>query len=131
MARFKRYQIWDEVSDVITPSGEVFTAVEWMIRYPMAEKPEVKLVISGGIINGAFCGELTTMIDMYERAGCDFSNCVEDQDFLDAIELFEDEANKPQEDYVSPEERIAAALEAQVMLSLPDIEKEEIANDLQ
>lgn len=130
MARFKRYQVWDEVSDVITPSGEVFTADEWIVRYPMAMKPEVKLVISGGVINGAFCGELNTMINAYEANGCDFSNCIEDQDYLDAIELFEDEFSKPQEGYVDPNERIAAALEAIVMLSLPDVE-EEFNNDLQ
>lgn len=119
----KRYQIWDEVSTVITPSGEVFSAEEWMTRYPMAMLPEIKLVIAGGTINGAFCGEFSSMVDMYEKNGCDFSNCVEDQDYLDAIEAFEDWMNTPVESTEpSAEERIAAALEAQVMLSLPDEE---------
>lgn len=117
----KRYQIWDEVSHVITPSGEVFTADEWMVRYPMAALPEIKLVIAGGTINGAFCGEFSSMVDMYEKMGCDFSNCVEDQDYLDAIEAFEDYVNTPVEsNEPTVEERIAAALEAQVMLALPD-----------
>ena len=117
----KRYQIWDEVSTVITPSGEVFSAEEWMVRYPMARLPEIKLVIAGGTINGAFCGEFSSMVDMYEKSGCDFTGCVEDQDYLDAIEAFEDEMNKPVESTEpTTEERIAAALEAQVMLAMPD-----------
>lgn len=119
----KRYQIWDEVSTVITPSGEVFSAEEWMARYPMARLPEIKLVIAGGTINGAFCGEFSSMVDMYEKSGCDFSNCVEDQDYLDAIEAFEDYMNTPVESTEpTTDERIAAALEAQVMLAMPDEE---------
>ena len=120
----KRYQIWDEVSHVITPSGEVFTAEQWLNRYPMARLPEIKLVIAGGTINGAFCGEFSSMIDMYEKQGCDFSNCVEDQDYLDAIEAFEDYMNTPEESTEpTTDERIAAALEAQVMLAMPDEEE--------
>lgn len=122
----KRYQIWDEVSYVITPSGEVFEAEQWMDRYPMARLPEIKLVLAGGKINGAFCNEFSSFVDMYEKAGCDFSNCVEDQDYLDAIELFEDYMNKLVESTEpSTDERIAAALEAQVMLAMPDGEIEE------
>ena len=55
---------------------------------------------------------------MYTKAGCDFTGCVEKQDFLDAIEAFEDARNAEQENYISPEERLAAATEAQVLIAL-------------
>ena len=119
-----KYQIWDKKSKVITPIGEVLTPEEWINRYPMAALDEIDLVIAGGTINGAFCTEYTTMIDTYTKAGCDFSECVEKQDFLDAIEAFEEVMNTTDTTVVSTDERIASALEAQVMLSLDDVEDE-------
>lgn len=116
-----RYVIWDEVSRVITPSGEVFTAEQWIDRYPMAALDDIYLVVSGGTINGGFCQEYTSMVDIYRQQGCDFTGCDTMQDHLDRIEQFEDEMNAPV-DYIDPNERIAAALEAQVMMSLPDEE---------
>ena len=118
----KRYVIWDEVSQVITPIGEVLSAEQWMDRYPMARLDGLQLVVSGGQINGAFCGVYSEMVDMYERMGCDFSGCTTQQEHLDAIEAFEDARNAESSSTVSTEERIAAALEAQVMMSLPDDE---------
>ena len=124
MAR-PRYQIWDEVSKVITPSGEVFTAEQWMDQWPMARLEEVVLVISGGVVNGAFCGVYDDFVDMYEKMGCDFSNCTTRQEHLDAIEAFEDKRNaQSSEGVVSAEDRIAAALEAQVMMSMSDATEE-------
>lgn len=117
----KKYQIWDKTSNVITPIGEVLTPEQWIERYPMASLPNIKLVIGGGVINGSVCMEFTGMVDSYAKMGCDFSGCSTDQDYLDAIEAFEDEQNQPVE-IITAEERIAAALEAQVMMSLPDEE---------
>ena len=123
---FKRYQIWDKVSEVITPSGKVFTAEEWMCQWPMARLEKIKLVISGGIVNGAFCGVFQEMVSTFEKAGCDFSECTTDEEYLDVMEAFEDAANTMEiSNEPSAEERIAAALEAQVMLSMPDGEAEE------
>lgn len=117
----KRYVIWDEVSQVITPVGEVLTAEQWMDRYPMARLDGLQLVVAGGQINGAFCGVYSEMVDMYEKQGCDFSNCTTQQEHLDAIEAFEDARNTPS-NVPSTDERIAAALEAQVMMSMADVE---------
>jgi hypothetical protein len=116
-----RYQIWDKTSNVITPIGEVLTPGEWINRYPVANV--LKTVCAGGELNGAFFGIFSSMVDMYRTQGCDFSNCVEDQDFLDAIEAFEDAMNAPSNEPTT-DERIAAALEYQVMSSLPDVEEE-------
>ena len=126
-----RYQIWDKVSQVITPSGAVFTAGEWADRYPMSKIEGIMLVISGGVINGAFCGEFTSMREMYDKemrnSGLEefeqgIPEGISPQATLDLIEAFEDTRNVPV-DVVTAEDRIAAALEAQVMMSLPDEEE--------
>ncbi len=118
----KRYQIWDRKSNVITPIGEVLTPEQWIAKRPIAGVEGISTVVAGGTINGAFFGVYSEMVNHYEKEGCDFSNCVTEQDHLDVIEAFEDEMNNTQNDTVSTEERIAAALEAQVMMSLPDEE---------
>lgn len=127
-----RYQIWDKVSRVITPSGEVFTAEQWADRYPMSKIDGIELVIAGGTINGAFCNEYTSMCEIYdsqmktsgiEEYSGGIPEGLTERETLDLIEAFEDARNMPV-DTVTPEERIAAALEAQVMMSLPDVEEE-------
>ena len=60
-------------------------------------------------------------VERYRKAGCDFSSCTTDEDYLAAIEAFED--NPPVADAgVSDQTRIADALEDMVALSLPDAE---------
>lgn len=117
-----RYQIWDKVSNVIVPTGQVFTPEQWVEQHPMAGIDTLDIVISGGTINGGFIAEYTSFIQLYADAGCDFTSCTSQQECLDAIEAFEDARNEAAANAVSNEERIAAALEAQVLLSLPDDE---------
>lgn len=123
-----RYAIWNKEDDVFTPSGAKFTAAEWKERYPISTVDSVKIVCGGGVLNGAFFGILSEMVEMYTKSGCDFSACVEDQDYLDAIEAFEDQRNAPSE-RVSNEEltatslaSIAASMEYQNLASLPDVD---------
>ena len=112
-----KYQIWNKIDSIITPIGEVLTPEQWIERYPVAGVPTIKFVIGGGEINGAFAGVFSSLVDIYKKAGCDFSACESDQDYLDAIEAFED--NPPvAEAEPTAEERIAAALEYQNLLSL-------------
>ena len=117
-----RYAIWDKQSPILTPIGEVLSAEKWIDRYPIAGISTIKVVCAGGEINGAFFGTLGQMTEMYSKMGCDFSACESDQDILDAIEAFEDAQNAPS-DEPTTDERIAAALEYQVMASLPDEEE--------
>lgn len=119
-----RYAIWDKISPIITPVGTVFTAQQWIDKYPVAALESIKIVCAGGEINGAFFGTLGQMKETFEKLGCDFSTCVTDQDILDTIEAYEDHINTPVEsDEPTTDERIAAALEAQVMMSMPDEEE--------
>lgn len=114
-----KYVIWDEVSDVFTPSGDVFTAGQWLAKYPAARHPQIDLVVAGdSAINGAFCQEYTSLVEVYRKSGCDFTGCETKQDHLDRIEEFENQRNEEAANYVSPEERLAAATEAQVLIAL-------------
>lgn len=115
----KRYAIWDKTSNVYTPSGEKFTAQEWIERYPIAELKSVKVVCAAGEINGAFFGTLGQMVQMWESQGYDFSECTTDEEKLEMIEAIEDEINTPSTE-PTVEERTAAALEFIAMSSLPD-----------
>ena len=116
-----RYAIWDKKSPIITPIGEVLTAEQWKSRYPVAALDSITVVCAAGEINGGFFGTLGQMVQMYTAQGADFSNCTTAEEKLEVIEAFEDEMNTASTDPTA-EERIAAALEYQVMASLPDEE---------
>lgn len=122
-----RYAIWDKTSNIYTPVGEKLTAEQWLSRYGWADIPGVKMVIGGGYINGSVAMEFESMKEQYEKMGCDFTDCTTDQEVLDAMELFEDTPRSS--DTVSAEERIAAALEYQVMTTMPDVEEETITQE--
>ena len=116
----KRYQIWNKRDNIITPIGKVFTAEQWKERHPIAKTLDI--IIGGGTINGSVCMEYTSTVDMYKKMGCDFTNCTTKQDYLDAIEAFEDKQNEPQE-FIDNEQRIADALEDLIVLNMPDMEE--------
>lgn len=113
-----RYQIWNKTSDIYTPSGEVFTAAEWLDRYRWAKTPNAKMIISTGVINGGVAMEYYSTIEFYKRQGAAITDDMTDEEVLAAIEDFED--NPPVSDKPSVEERTAAALEFLALNSLPD-----------
>lgn len=128
-----RYILWDHVSPVITPSGEVFTPQEWEDRYPATA--HIDYVMSGGEMNGALMQSYGSMIEMYTAQGCDFTGCTSKQQHLNRIEQFEDEqaeaARQREEERKQKEEEEAAAaeelayreieaLEDLVVLNMPD-----------
>ena len=126
----KRYAIWDKESPVITPAGEVFTALDWIERYPAAGLPTITVVCSAGEINGGFFGTLGQMVQMYGGMGADFSGAATDEEKLEVIEAFEDAMNAPSDEATAQDvtaaslASIAASLEFQNMMSLPDVEEE-------
>lgn len=114
-----RYAIWNKKDPILTPIGEVLSAEKWIERYPIAGVDSITVVCSAGEINGGFFGTLGQMVQMYEAQGADFSACTTAEEKLEVIEAFEDAMNAPS-DEPTTDERIAAALEYQVMASLPD-----------
>lgn len=119
-----RYQIWNKLDDIITPSGAIFNAPEWEDKYPWVKRVGAKMIISGGPINGGCALEFTQTKEMYALQGCEFGEDMTDEEVLATIELWEDSQQIVNEGHVSPEERIAAALEMQTMLQMPDVSEE-------
>lgn len=112
-----RYAIWDKTSSIITPIGEVLTADQWKNRYPVAKIDNIVVVCSAGEINGGFFGTLGQMKQMCEANGVDFSGLTTNEEILAKIEAYEDSLNVVS-DVPSAEERIAAALEYQNLMSM-------------
>lgn len=112
-----RYKIWDKKETIYTPVGGANTPEQWIEKYPWAGLPNAKVVISDGLINGGFCGELSQMQRMYAEQGVVFTDDMTDEEILAAIEDFQ--LRPPGYDQPTVEERTAAALEAQVLLALP------------
>lgn len=117
-----KYQIWDKESNVIVPTGKVFTAEQWKEKYPIANIDGVDIVCGGGTINGNIFAVYDDFVTSYENQGCKFDGCETKQDFLDRIEEFENEQNNKV--VISDETRKADALEDIAMLLMPDIEEE-------
>ena len=114
----KRYAIWDKVSDIYTPVGEKLSPQEWISRYGWINAPGAVPVVAAGIINGAYSGELNQMKSGCESMGATFDEGLSNEELLDAIEEFEDTPRPVVEAEPTAEERIAAALEYQNLLSL-------------
>lgn len=118
-----KYQIWNRKDNIITPIFENLTPEEWISRYPVAGIESIVPIIAAGEINGAFFGTLGQLVEIYSNQGCDFSSCITNEEKLEAIELFEqnkEAALIAAQNTISTDERIAAALEAQVLMSMPD-----------
>lgn len=124
----KRYAIWDKESPIITPIGEIFTAEQWIERYPVAKLDDIVVVCSAGEVNGGYFGTLGQMVHRYQTQGVDFSGAETDEEKLEIIEAFEDSLNEPS-DESTPEERIAAALEYNNMLNAPVVNEDDPDQD--
>lgn len=132
-----RYAIWNKKDPIITPIGEVFTADQWIAKYPVAGINTITVVCGGGEINGSFFGTLGQMVESAAIDGCDFSLCATAEDKIAAIEAFENAKNaemiaaskaKAEADAYIAEQTaaslasIAASMEYQNMLTLEDTE---------
>lgn len=129
----KRFAIWNKEDPIITPSGKVFTAKEWMDEYPSFKLDNITAICAAGEVNGGCHFTLGQLVDNYERQGCDFSGCETAEEKLEAIESFLDarevaeaeaiaEAKAREEMQADALASIAAQLEYQSMMTLPDVE---------
>lgn len=122
-----KYAIWDKQSTIYTPSGAKFTAEQWIAKHPIAENPKVTIICSEGDFNGGFFGTLSQLEDVYKNE-IDFSVCTTAEEKVAAINAYmvaQEEASKNRMPEPTAEERIAAALEYQMIMSMPDVEEVE------
>ena len=114
-----KYKIWDRQSDLITPIGEVLTPAQVFERFPASALPNMKYVICDEPISMGVFMEYESTKEHYRQQGVPITEDMSDQEVLDAISHWEENPVEPEP---SAEERIAAALEFQSIMSLPDIE---------
>jgi len=111
-----RYKIWDKQEPIYTPVGEVFTAQQWLDKWPWAKLPNTKCVISAGPINGAVMMEFGALVENYRRMGCQIDPAtMTDEEILQAIEDFEDNPPEPEP---TIEERAIALEEFKAMATV-------------
>lgn len=118
-----RYAIWNKTDPIYTPGGPVYTAEQWMDKYGWMKNPRAVPVVSDGLVNGGFVGELSEMVKMAQQSGAEFTEGAAPAQLLEEYEAWLDAQNAPVDPAdipVTPEERTAAALEFLAMNSLPD-----------
>ena len=117
-----KYKIWDKKEPIITNTNEYFTAEEYIEKVAPADRVEsMKFVVADSAVNGAFFNSFAGMKATYAACGVAFTDSMTDQDCLDAISAWEDEQQAKAVEaskMVTAEERIAAALEFQNLLSM-------------
>lgn len=116
-----KYKIWDKQETLVTPIGEVLTAEQVISKYPMANLPNMKFIICDTPISMGVFMEFEQTKMQYKQMGAPIEDGMTDQEVLDAITWFEE---NPQDPEPSPEERMAAAMEFQAMISVPLMEEE-------
>jgi hypothetical protein len=119
-----KYQIWDKQTDIITPGRDPKTGKQrWSAQEYMdthaewAKDPNVQVVIAAGAINGGCFMEYEATKAAYLKVGAEIEDGMTPGEVLAAIEDFED---NPPEAEPTPEERIAAALDYQNLLTMED-----------
>lgn len=114
-----RYKIWDRETSLVTPIGEVLTPEQVFARYPASRLPNMKYIICDAPISMGVFMEFEATKEHYKRLGAPITDDMTDQEVLDAISYWEE---NPPEPAPTAEERIAAMLEFQSMMMLPDNE---------
>ena len=130
----KRYAIWNKSDAIIKPNGEVLTPEQWIAEHPSFGLDNITVVIENCEVNGGFYLTLSQFVKRFEELGCDFTGCETAEEKLEAVDAFLD-AREVAEAQAIAEERvnaavqadalasIAASLEYQNLMTLPDVEE--------
>lgn len=121
-----KYKFWDKMEDIYFLSRDSvygkthLSAQEYIDTYAgWAANPNAKVVVADGDINGLIFMSFNNMKDSFLRHGGVIPEGATDEEILALIEESEDSKPVSSENITpSAEERIAAALEYQNMLTL-------------
>lgn len=114
-----KYKIWNKQDPLVTPIGEVLTAEQVKEQYPASALPNMKYIICDSPISMGVFMEFSATKEHYKALGVAIADGMTDQEVLDAISYWEENPPAPQP---SPEERMAAAMEFQAMMTIPPME---------
>ena len=112
-----KYKIWDREETLVTPIGEVLTKEQVFERYPASQLENMKYIICDSPVQLGVFMEFNATKEHYKEMGANITDDMTDQEVLDAITEFEQ--TPPPDPGPTAEERIAASLEFQSMMMLP------------
>ena len=112
-----KYKIWNKQDNLINPVGGILTPEQVIEEYPMAGLPNFKFIICDAPINMGVFMEFEQTKMQYKQMGVDIQDEMTDQEVLDAITYHEE---NPPEQEPTAEERMAAAMEFQNLMSLQE-----------
>lgn len=115
------YKIWNKQENLVTPTMEVLTPQQVFEKYPAAQLNGFEFIICDSPITMGVFMEFETTKQQYKQMGASIEDNMSVEDVLSAITQFEE---TPQEHVSTAEERIASALEFQVMMNIPLLEEE-------
>ena len=116
-----KYKIWNKLDTLYTPSGRAFTKDEIFEKYPLSKVPGIKFAIEDAPINMSVFMEFSAMVKRYKKDGAPITDGMTDAEILVAIDEWDERVVIEENPIPSVEERTASALEALVMLSIPDV----------
>ena len=131
-----KYKIWNNTDNLVTPIGEILTPAKFKAKYPMAGIPGMNFIVLDSPISMGVFMEFEQTKATYKKMIVDMAKLPEmskleltkieseydtqtDKEILELISYFDDNQPEPES---TAEERIAAALEFQNLLALPDVE---------
>ena len=130
----KRYAIWNKTDAIIKPNGAVLTPEQWIAEHPSFGLDNITVVIENCEVNGGFYLTLGQFVNRFAEMGCDFTGCETAEDKLNAVEAFLDAREAADAEAIAEERTnkavqtdalasIAASLEYQNLMTLPDVEE--------
>lgn len=135
----RRFKLWDKKEDIWTIAKDAetgrahYTAQEYIeMKAPWAGNPNIQVIVSAGPINGAEFTAFDTLKNMCVESGMEIPDGLTDDEVLELMEDWMTLNNIP-EVTASPEERIAAAMEYQNLLTMEDneiVSEEELPTEI-
>lgn len=110
-----KYKLWNKQDTLYTPSGDAFTSDQIFNKYPLSKLPNIDFIICDAPISMGVFMEYLQTVEAYKNAGAEITDNMSKQEVLDAISAFE---QRPIEQELTAEERLAAAAEFQNLINL-------------
>lgn len=110
-----KYKIWNGTDSLVTPTMSILTKEEINKKYPASSMEGFKFIICDSPVSMGVFMEYETTKNTYIKMGANITEASTPEEVLSAMSAFDD---KPSEEEVSSESRIAAALEFQNILAL-------------
>lgn len=112
------YKVWNKQDSLITPIGEVLTPQDVFSRFPASQLADMKYVISSQPVSMSLFVELEQFKSVFRQQGVSIPDDALPSEALAIISEWE---NTPKPQLPSVEERIASAMEFEMLLKMQQL----------